>query len=218
MINFEAILNPSFIISRILSLKFWKWGAYLVAFVYALNYVANKLKLLVLHYHHKSKSFLASAQPLLSSTFEDDYDDDDDDNDDDEDGTVETPELSDESEVEDEEEEEDFRVKGQKRKFRVPRRKKSLGDDFSLSDLVNGKGGIVKLWDGFGRGVESSFPSFVDVKKDLLGMSVWDFRCSGTEPVGRASWRSGRVGDVRMMSETTGLTEERWWDADGVSG
>ncbi|KAK9750406.1 hypothetical protein RND81_02G194500 [Saponaria officinalis] len=272
VINFEALNNPS-LFSRIVSVfefgklspahRFWKWGAFLLAFVYAFNYVANKLKVLILHYHQKSKSFLANTQPLLSSTFDDELyssDDEDDvvsassDDDDDSDEEIEeskTRELNRFQSYEDFSKfEDDFTVKGQNRKFKVPRRKKSLGDDFSLSDLVNGNG-IVKLWDGFGLGVESSFP-FLEINKDdwkkfgsffgspevvttaergskpgCLGLNVWDFRCSMNEPVVHASWRSDRtgltVGDVRMIE--TALTEnvteegeEKWWDADGVSG
>ncbi|XP_074306560.1 uncharacterized protein LOC141641812 [Silene latifolia] len=233
VINFEALNNPSFF-SRIISIfelgkisqahRLWKYGAFLVALVYAFNCVANKLMVLIRHYHDKSKSFLANSEPFLYCFDDELYSSDD------EDDVVSVSSDDEESSEEEKDQcefnrllsyedlsmyEDDFTVKGQNRKMRVLRRRKSLGDDFSLSDLVYDNG-VVKLWDGFGLGVEKSFP-FLELNKDewkrfgsffgspsvvatepegVLGLNVWDFRCPSTEPAVQAIWRSDRKGKV----------------------
>ncbi|KNA06941.1 hypothetical protein SOVF_176440 [Spinacia oleracea] len=192
VINFEAGINsfrnPS-LIYRVISNfelgklsysnRIWKWGALFLALVYGFSSLVNKIKLLVLYYHNKSKSLLAASEPLLSSLYDEFDSDTGSDYDENDDVCSSCDSSSDEDDDEIEEmcnvsfEDDDFNVKGsfdnfsespmQKGKFKLMRRKRSFVDNFSLSDLVNGNG-VVKLWDGLGLGVvdvDNAF-SFLD--------------------------------------------------------
>ncbi|XP_021723801.1 uncharacterized protein LOC110691192 [Chenopodium quinoa] len=200
VINFEAginsLHNPS-LIYRIFSNfelgklsyanRIWKWGALFLALVYAFSSLVNKIKIIILYYHNKSRSLLAASEPLLSHLY-DEFDSDfsDDENDDvcsscgstsDEEDDV----IDDDDEIEDlwnaSFDDDDYNVKGsfgnfnessrQKGKFKLLRRRRSFVDNFSLSDFVNGNG-VVKLWDGLSLGVvdvDNAF-SFLDYEND----------------------------------------------------
>jgi len=207
------------LISRIFSLfefgklsvphRFWKWGALFLALVYAFTSMAYRIKSLILHYHNKSKSLLAATEPLLPS-FDDDFCSDDEESDDvcsSSDG-----EAEDEEPISSSEDlnrfDEDFRVKGnfgestlRKRKFKI-RRRRSIGDDFSLSDLVNGNG-VVKLWDSSFLGefpAVSTSPAVIFSagagNDGVLGLGLWDFRTSRRKPAVQAEWQSDGRGRV----------------------
>lgn len=198
--------------------------------------MAHRIKFLILHYHSKSKSLLAATEPLLPS-FDDDFCSDDDENDD----VCSSSASSSDGEQEDEDPisssedltrfDEDFRVKGsfgnfsestlRKRKFNI-RRRRSIGDDFSLSDLVNGNG-VVKLWDSSFLG---DFPAITmsptvifsagSGDDGVLGLGLWDFRTSRRKPSIQAEWRSdrrgrvvgldgGRTGEVYVRDDARGM-------------
>ncbi|KNA15000.1 hypothetical protein SOVF_102270 [Spinacia oleracea] len=204
VINFEAGINsfhnPS-LIYRVISNfelgkltyysnRMWKWGALFLALVYAFSSIVNKIKLLVLYYHNKSKSLLAASEPLLSSLYDEFGSDTDSDYDQNDEVCSSCDSSSDDDDDEDDEieiEDDDFNVKGssnfseisrRKGKFKLMRRKRSFVDTFSLSDLVNGNG-VVKLWDGLGLGVvdvDNAF-SFLDSdhyqNQDFISSSIF---------------------------------------------
>lgn len=172
--------------------------------------MAYRIKFLILHYHNKSKSLLAATEPLLPN-FDDDFCSDDDEKDD----VCSSSASSSDGEQEDEDPissfedltrfDEDFGVKGsfglRKRKFNI-RRRRSIGDDFSLSDLVNGNG-VVKLWDSSFLGdlpAMTVSPAVIfsagSGDDGVLGLGLWDFRTSRRKPSVQAEWRSDRRGRV----------------------
>lgn len=235
VINFEASINslnnPS-LISRLFSIfelgkfspahRLWKWGAVFLALVYAISSLVNKIKILFLHYHNKSRSLLSDS---LLHPLNDDFQTDDDENDD----VCSTSDSSTSDDEEDEEEPEDlskfdddFNVKGSFRNLSKNSKQnckfRSIVDNFSLSDIVNGNG-VVKLWDELGLGVfdvDNSF-SFLDfnnmknsnllstsifagfpsvsispsvfISGDKLGLDIWDLR---TGP----AFHSDRTGNI----------------------
>lgn len=172
--------------------------------------MAYRIKFLILHYHNKSKSLLAATEPLLPN-FDDDFCSDDDEKDD----VCSSSASSSDGEQEDEDPissfedltrfDEDFGVKGsfglRKQKFNI-RRRRSIGDDFSLSDLVNGNG-VVKLWDSSFLGdlpAMTVSPAVIfsagSGDDGVLGLGLWDFRTSRRKPSVQAEWRSDRRGRV----------------------
>ncbi|KAL2905160.1 Fimbrial protein [Bienertia sinuspersici] len=207
VISFEARINslnnPS-LISRFFSIfelgklshshRLWKWGALFLALIYAFTSIINKIKILIVYYHNKSKSILAS-EPLLSY-LDDEFSSDDDDDDYDNDDNCSTPDSDsdsseedgdadeDESEYRNQLVDEDYNVKGnfcdfsentwQKRKFKLLRRRKSVIDNLLLSDFISGKG-VVKLWDGLSLGVvdvNNAF-SFLDSNHDIKSEDIF---------------------------------------------
>lgn len=227
--SISSLNNPS-LISRLIStlelnssvpFQFCKWGALFLTLLYAFALFAYKIKILVLHFHSKSKSLLSSVSDPLQSHFDDEFSADDGENDD----------VCSSSDDDDEEEEvpsssceeltrfdEDFQVKGssgnfsenpwQKRKLGL-RRRRSIGDNFSLSELVNANG-VVKLW-------ESSIPavSFSPTvtftagacEDGRLGLGLWDFRMKWESPAVQTEWKSdwrGRAVRVGIDSGRTG--------------
>lgn len=209
--------------------------------------MAYRIKFLFLHYHHKSKSLLAATEPLLPNFDDDLCTDDDEEND-----NVSSSSLSSDGEEQEDDDpisssddltrfDEDFRVKG--RKFKI-RRRRSIGDEFSLMDLVNGNG-VVKLWDGSFPAVSLSPAVFFSGDDGVLGLGLWDFRTSLKKPAVQAEWRSDRrgrvvgvdagrtgkvyvrgerkrmeIGDVRKfdtpLENLTAVEKDTCWDADGV--
>lgn len=227
--SISSLNNPS-LISRLIStleldsslpFEFCKWGALFLTLLYAFTTFAYKIKILVLHFHSKSKSLLSSVSDPLQSHFDDEFSTDDDENDD----------VCSSSDDDDEEEEvtasscddltrfgEDFRVKGssgnfsekypwRKRKLAL-RRRRSIGDNFSLSELVNANG-VVKLW-------ESSIPavSFSPTvtftagagEDGKFGLALWDLRMKWESPTVQADWKSDRRGRAVGVSIDCGRT------------
>ncbi|GAB4828847.1 hypothetical protein Ancab_018507 [Ancistrocladus abbreviatus] len=172
MSDLEASINslkdPSFI-SRIIAIlefgssqahRFWKYGALLVALVYAFSSVASRIKIFILQH----RKIMSSTSQTLSTDYSDDeaYSDDDDDDDDDEE--AEESSCSSEDEIDYRKSsyqdltrfEEEFRVagvsnlresEGQSRKFMLRRRRSGIGSEgFSFSEVFNCKS-VVKLFD-----------------------------------------------------------------------
>ncbi|CAO2829998.1 unnamed protein product [Amaranthus hypochondriacus] len=233
----DSLTNPS-LISRVFSTfelgklshahRLWKWGALFLALLYTLSSLVNKIKLLMLFYHNKSKALLAKSEPFFSH-FDDVFLTDDDEND----AVCSVSGSSSDDEEEDDEDEiisqdfsrffeDDFNVKGS---FR----------NFSLSDLVNGSS-VVKLWDGLDLGIlevhdafsfldfnnyensncisssifcgipaVSSSPAVLISGHEKSGMNIWDLRAGGKSPAVHSEWKSENCGNViRVDSGRTG--------------
>lgn len=220
--SINSLNNPS-LISRLIStlelnsslpVQVCKWGALFLTLLYAFTSFAYRIKILVLHFHSKSKSLLSSVSGPLQSHLDDEFSTDDDacssSDDDDEEEEVPTSSCEDLTRFD-----EDFRVKGssgnfsentwQKRKLGL-RRRRSIGDNFSLSELVNGNG-VVKLW-------ESSIPAvsfsptvtFTAGEDGKFGLGLWDFRMKWESPAVQAEWKSDRRGRAVQVGIDSGRT------------
>lgn len=161
-----SLQNPS-MFSRVFSvssfevIRFWKWGALVLALVASFSAIMNRVRILIVKFQRASS---AASEPLLKLVDDDDiYSSDDDDDD--------TSSVS--SSIEEEEEEpmdEDFRVAGSGRGYfgrsQGQSRNSKLWQRFSWTDLASGS--VVKLWDHLGLGLD--FDGEVD--GDLI--SVYD--------------------------------------------
>ncbi|XP_030929986.1 uncharacterized protein LOC115955766 [Quercus lobata] len=164
-----SLQNPSmfsrvFSVSGFEAIRFWKWGALVLALVASFSAIMKRVRILIVKFQRASS---AASEPLLKLVDDDDdiYSSDDDDDDDD------TSSVS--SSIEEEEEkpmDEDFRVAGSGRGYfgrsQGQRRNSKLWQRFSWTDLASGS--VVKLWDHLGLGLD--FDGKVD--GDLI--SVYD--------------------------------------------
>ncbi|GMH01905.1 hypothetical protein Nepgr_003744 [Nepenthes gracilis] len=171
----EAIvssLNNASSISRLLSNfeftkflrsdEFWKWGAFILALVYASSRVAYKIKILIIQ-HLKAKSL--ASEPLVADSSDESCSAEEEDDDDGASSSCSSDEENYDAASSSHKNltklEEDFRVagssnfsqnEGHSRKFKL-RRRRSFISNFSLSELLNRKS-VVKLWDGLGLRVD----------------------------------------------------------------
>ncbi|GMH27499.1 hypothetical protein Nepgr_029342 [Nepenthes gracilis] len=196
--------NPSFF-TRLISIfefesfplppKFWRWGAFIIALVYAFSSVAHKFKILILQ--HRKSGPLAS-EPLSTDSDDESYGAEEEDDDDGGRSSCSSDDENDEAASSSYENitkfEDDFRVAGSSnfnrnelssRKFQLHRRR-SFCNNFSLSELLSGKS-IVKRWDGLGLGVDLDVSSvtaisILDLNKNTKIGSIFGQRSAVPTP------------------------------------
>ena len=161
--NLELSLQNPSMFSRVFSasgfefIRFWKWGALVLALVASFSTIMNRVRTLIVKFQRASS---AASEPLLKLVDDDDiYSSDDDD----------TSSVS--SSIEEEEPmDEDFRVAGSGRGYfgrsQGQSRNSKIWQRFSWTNLASGS--VVKLWDHLGLGLD--FDGEVD--GDLV--SVYD--------------------------------------------
>ena len=184
--NLELSLQNPSMFSRVFSvsgfefIRFWKWGALVLALVASFSAIMNRVRILIVKFQRASS---AASEPLLKLVDDDDiYSSDDDDDDD-------TSSVSSSIEEEEEEEEEepmdeDFRVAGSGRGYfgrtQGQSRNSKLWQRFSWTDLASGS--VVKLWDHLGLGLD--FDGEVD--GDLVSVYDMNREQRVTSQIGRA--------------------------------
>ncbi|XP_075634013.1 uncharacterized protein LOC142606589 [Castanea sativa] len=151
-----SLQNPS-MFSRVFSIsgfeviRFWKWGALVLALVTLFSTIMNRVRILIVKFQRASS---AASEPLLKLV-----DDDDDDVYSSDDDTSSVSSSIEEEEEEEEEEspmDEDFRVAGSGRGYfgrsQGQSRNSKLWQRFSWTDLASGS--VVELWDHLGLGLD----------------------------------------------------------------
>ncbi|GLU04731.1 hypothetical protein SLE2022_218660 [Rubroshorea leprosula] len=160
-VGLNSLPDPSFV-SQLFALpgtekiyqgyNFWKWGALILALLASFTTIVNRIKILIVRLKHRSS--LPSPVLLQDTDFDTETDTSCYSSSDDE-QEKDTPSTSRDWRWVDE----NFQVRGsshviddrgQKRLFTLRRRCGSIGDLFSLSELVAGGKSVVKLWDNLG--------------------------------------------------------------------
>ncbi|KAK9998233.1 hypothetical protein SO802_017836 [Lithocarpus litseifolius] len=154
-----SLQNPSmfsrvFPVSGFEVIRFWKWGALVLALVASFSTIMNRVRILIVKFQRASS---AASEPLLKLIDDDDiYSSDDDDDDDDETSSVSSSIEEEEEEEEEEPMDEDFRVSGSGRGYfgrsQGQSRNSKQWQRFSWTDLASGS--VVKLWDHLGLGLD----------------------------------------------------------------
>lgn len=135
----------------------WTWGALILALLASFTSVLNKLRFLIVRLTRRR--CLPSPPVVEDFDFDTESDSSDYSSSDDEDQEEDTPSTSRDWRREDE----NFGVRGsaynigEKSYFSLRRRRGSIGDLFSLSELVAGGKSVVKLWDNLGLGFGLEF-------------------------------------------------------------
>lgn len=175
-----SLPNPSmfsslFSLSGIEAIRFWKWGALVLALVASFGTIVNGLKVLIVKFRRVSQ---IASEPLFKLVDDDDiYSSDDDDTCSTSSSLEDEREDDDGDESESEPMDEDFRVSGSGRGIMGSQgqsRKSKLRQRFSWTDLASGRS-VVKLWDNLGLGLnfDGDFDSDGDGDDDSV-ISVYD--------------------------------------------
>ncbi|KAI4313916.1 hypothetical protein L6164_026858 [Bauhinia variegata] len=174
-VGLSTLHNPSLrgIQSISIAFSFCKWGAVILALVAAFGSIIKRVKILVIRFQREKHSL--PSFPHLSELDDGDFSSTDDE------GSYSPTSSTALSEFEEEEDEpspssssyfswrrtdDDFLVRGSGHRFDAQlqnddamlRRRRSIGELFSLSELVNNRS-VVKLWDsiGFGLGLDFDY-------------------------------------------------------------
>lgn len=218
--DMKSLQNPS-IISQIFAVSntFVKWSALIFALVASFTTIIGRIKILIIR---------LQTRPSLIQTHDVEYDSDSD--------SLSASSFSDEEETDDEEEEEattssptddvDFSVRGSRYQWQNGlrrRRRRSIGDLFSWSELASGKS-VVKLWDNLGlkdvvRGADTGnlFAVYdVNCQREIRRIgSVFGAKL-GIPAMVAASSSSSVV--MSAAAEGDGRVEVRGWDTRVGSG
>ncbi|MED6126339.1 hypothetical protein PIB30_077527 [Stylosanthes scabra] len=209
----STLQNPSFpsqiastsisgIQSVSIAYNFCKWGALILALVATVGGIFNRVTIFIIRFRNKAPSL-----PSISFCSDDDYTSSDDNDDD------AVSELSSSSEYEDggvfssfQRVNEYFRVRGANGNDVVEdeyyddvqnnqndnnawhKRRRSIGDIFSLSEIANSKS-VVKLWDSIGFGLGLDFDDY----EDRLDRVVSDYDIQHESPSGSTASASRSV-------------------------
>ncbi|GLT91818.1 hypothetical protein SLE2022_096890 [Rubroshorea leprosula] len=181
-VGINSLPNPS-LVSQLFALSgikeiyqaynFWKWGALILALLASFTPIINRIKILIMRL--KRRRYPPSPPLLEDSYFDTDtdtsyYSSSDDEQEQDSPSTSRDWRRVDEN----------FQVRGsahviedqgKKCHFTLRRRRGSIGDLFSLSELVAGGKSVVKLWDNLGLGFGLGFDDDGD---DTNGFNLYD--------------------------------------------
>ncbi|TKY69347.1 hypothetical protein E2542_SST05620 [Spatholobus suberectus] len=202
-VGLNSLQNPSFpsqittsLASVSVAYNFCKWGAVILALVATFGSIINRVTIFIIRFRTRAPSL-----PSLHDD-DDDYTSSDDDYDyenDDDDLTYSSSELEDEPSASSSfiRLDEYFRVRGTddnnnnlddefQTQNGTHKRRRSIGDIFSLSELANSKS-VVKLWDSIGFGLGLDFDDYED------GVVSAYERSGGKPPVPASSTASPAV-------------------------
>ncbi|RDX57724.1 hypothetical protein CR513_63012, partial [Mucuna pruriens] len=205
-VGLNSLQNPSFpsqiatsLASVSVAYNLCKWGAVILALVATFGSIINRVTIFIIRLRTKAPSL-----PSLSLDDDDDFytssDDDYDYENDDEDLTYSSSELEDEPSASSSfiRLDQYFRVRGTgndntndlddefQTQYDTLKRRRSIGDIFSLSELANSKS-VVKLWDSIGFGLGLDFDDYED------GVVSAYESCSGKPPAPSSSTASPAV-------------------------
>ncbi|KAK7310056.1 hypothetical protein RJT34_07270 [Clitoria ternatea] len=228
-VGLNSLQNPSFpsqitttfsgIQSVSIAYNFCKWGAVILALVATFGSIINRVTIFIIRFRSKAPSL----PPLYDTDVYSSSDDDDDYQNDDDDLTYSSSEFEDEPSASSSFTRLDqfFRVRGAGHNYYnndnynsiddefqtqdgKHKRRPSIGDIFSLSEIANSKG-VVKLWDSIGFGLGLDFDDYEDGVVSAYDVS------NGNAPVPASSTASPAV-VVSAGEGACGNLELEIWD------
>ncbi|WVZ09538.1 hypothetical protein V8G54_014068 [Vigna mungo] len=197
-VGLNSLQTPSFssqittsLASVSIAYNFCKWGAVILALVATFGSIINRITIFIIRFRTKAPSLpsIEEYDDVYSST------DDDDDYENDDDLTYSSSEGTDDN---DDNKNDEFQTQNGTHK-----RRRSIGDIFSLSELANSKS-VVKLWDSIGFGLGLDFDDYEDGV-----VSTYDPASSTASPAVMVSAGEGACGNLAVEIWDTRLRRRK---------